>query len=85
MYFSIGKINNVTIKNSSFYSLQYALTHLNIYESYIAGINTKEIIKSIIKLLKKVKMKLFFKRVYVILIQHINLHIIKRKIGLGIG
>ena len=45
MYFSIGKINNITIKNSSFYSLQYALQHINMYRSYMAGLNTRKISK----------------------------------------
>jgi hypothetical protein len=42
MYFKIGKLNNITIKNSSFCSLQYALKHNNMYGSYMAGINTKK-------------------------------------------
>ena len=83
MYFSIGKINNIIMKNSSFCSLQYDLQHINMYTSYIDRINTRKILKSIYLIVKNGKDEIIFQNNYAILVQQVNLHIIKRKNRVG--
>ncbi len=84
MYFSIGKINNIKMKKSSFCSLKYVLHHINMYTSYIDRINTRKILKSIYLIVKNGKDEIIFQNNYAILVQQVNLHIIKRKNRLGI-